>query len=205
MCETSISSPSYPRNIIIRIKLVLREFYTICSGHTWRKLLFVCSSLAKVGFNLVLTTRNRRQPSLQKTRHLLTRYIHSIPLSSLDPSLTIWPYLLFYIRVTTKAHAYKLVALRGKIVFFPITKSIEAYIKQFNKTKESVCRRKELNSQRTSLVHQAVFHCFGTPIIMCTRSIQPLLLKQKNSILKWSVIISSTHSFSTCLLFVVTS
>ena len=132
--------------------------------HTLRKPLFVRSSLAKEGFNLVLTTRNRRQPSLHKIRDLLTRYLTevryllSILYRPFDFSIPCC-YSLFYTRVTTKAHAYKFLTPRGKILIFPFTTSIETYIKQVNETKESVYIRKELNSHRIALVHK-LDRCF---------------------------------------------
>ena len=159
MCKTSICRSSCPRNIIIQIKLLLQEFHTISSEHTWRNLLFVRSCLAKEGFNLVLTTRNRRQPSLHKIRDLLTRYLRevryllSILYRPFDFSIPCC-YSLFYARVTTKAHAYKFLTPRGKILIFPFTISIETYIKQVNKTKEGVYIRKELNSHRIGLMLQ---------------------------------------------------
>ena len=88
-------------------------------------------------------------------------------------------------------HAYKLVTLRGKnLTFLPFTTSIEAYITQVNETKESVYIRKELNSHRTGLVHQHVRcsivleHQYGCHDIMCMRSIQPLFLIEKKTMLK---------------------
>ena len=71
------------------------------------------------------------------------------------------------------------------LIFFPVTTSIAACIKQFNETKESVYIRKELNSQRTGFVHQhgrcfiVLEHQYGCHDIMCMRSIQPLLLTKK--------------------------
>lgn len=72
MCKTIICSPSCPRNSAIQIKLALGEPHTISFGHTCRKLLLVGFSLAKAGFNLVLTTRIRRRPFLWKMGELLT-------------------------------------------------------------------------------------------------------------------------------------
>ena len=119
MCKTSIRSPSCRRNIIIQIKLVLREFHTISTGHTRRKPLFVRSSLAKEGFNLVLTTRNRRQPSLLCRKFEI--YLPEISQRSVIFSRSFIDHLtfrtlvysFFYICVTTKAHAYKFVTFRA--------------------------------------------------------------------------------------------
>ena len=81
MCKTSIRKPNCYRNIVIQIKLVrtagvshdfLRTDTPLESHYPVR------SSLAKEGFNLVLTTRNRRQPSLNKIRNLLTRYLTEV-------------------------------------------------------------------------------------------------------------------------------
>ena len=69
--------------------------------------------------------------------------------------------------------------------------------------------RKELNSNRIGLVNQhgccfiVLKHQYGShDDIMGVRSILPLLLKKKNTMLKWSVIISGTHSFLTFFYYV---
>ena len=88
------------------------------------------------------------------TRYLTeVRYLLSILCRPFDFSIPCC-YSLFYTRITTKAHAYKFLTPRGKILIFPFTISIETYIKQVNETKESVYIRKELNSHRIGLMLQ---------------------------------------------------
>ena len=108
-------------------------------------------------------------------------------------------------------HAYKLVTLRGKILlFFPLRHQLKVTSHRSMKQKKVFTDiRKELNSNRIGLVNQhgccfiVLKHQYGShDDIMGVRSILPLLLKKKNTMLKWSVIISGTHSFLTFFYYV---